>query len=67
MCPVCLATVAIIAGSATGTGGLTALVVSTFRRKPDPNFPSIKQKEDSDGHEPDDSSSAQDSFSRGVD
>ena len=28
MCPVCLATAAIIAGSATGTGGLSALVVA---------------------------------------
>lgn len=33
MCPVCLATAAIIASSATGTGGLTALVVSKFRKK----------------------------------
>ncbi len=67
MCPVCLATAAIIAGSATGTDGLTALVLRTFRRKPDPKFPMIKEEEDSNGHEPDDSSSAQDSFPRGVD
>jgi hypothetical protein len=33
MCPVCIATAAIIAGSATGTGGLTALVAHAFRKK----------------------------------
>ncbi len=33
MCPVCIATAAIIAGSATGTGGLTALVVGKFRKR----------------------------------
>lgn len=55
MCPVCLATAAIIAGSATGTGGLTALVATTFRRRksgaefPPPNQP----KEDCDGHDHD--------------
>jgi hypothetical protein len=54
MCPVCLATAAVIAGSATGTGGLTALVVNTFRRKPDNKFPtSTKEKEDRDGHQHD--------------
>ena len=60
MCPVCLATAALIAGSATGTGGLTALVALTFRkpRSKDP-FPTIA-KEDKNGHEPDRSSSPQD-------
>ena len=38
MCPVCLATAAIIAGSATGTGGLTALVVNTFAESPTLTF-----------------------------
>ena len=33
MCPVCMATVAVIAGSAAGGGGLTALTVGLFRRK----------------------------------
>ena len=65
MCPVCLATAAIIAGSATGTGGLTALVARTIRRKPRPNpFPTIANKEDHDGHELDRSSSPQDSLPR---
>ena len=51
MCPVCLATAAIIAGSATGTGGLTALVASRFRKpKPENRFPTTKQ-EDNDGHD----------------
>lgn len=40
MCPVCIATAAMIAGSATGTGGLTAIVATTiFRRKKQEKFP----------------------------
>lgn len=35
MCPVCLATAAVIAGSATGTGGIGAFVATRIlRRKP---------------------------------
>jgi len=66
MCPVCLVTAAIIAGSATGTGGLTALVARTIRRKTRENpFPTIANKEeDQDGHEPDRSSSPQDGLPR---
>jgi len=30
MCPVCLATAVIIAGSATSTGGLTAIAIKKF-------------------------------------
>jgi hypothetical protein len=33
MCPFCIATAALIAGSATSTGGLTALVIKRFRPK----------------------------------
>jgi len=33
MCPVCLATAAMIAGGAAGSGGLTALTIGLFRRK----------------------------------
>jgi hypothetical protein len=33
MCPACIATAALIAGTTTGTGGLTALVVRKFRAK----------------------------------
>lgn len=33
MCPVCLATAAVIAGSATGTGGITALVAGVFLKR----------------------------------
>jgi hypothetical protein len=33
MCPVCMAIAAMIAGSAAGGGGLTALTVGLFRRK----------------------------------
>ena len=55
MCPVCLATAAIIAAKATGTGSLTALVATTFRKKKiDHKFPnSTTEKEDRDGHEHD--------------
>ena len=65
MCPVCLATAAIIAGSATGTGGLTALVASAFRsKKAETNFPTPTQKEDHDGREPDGTASPQDCVTR---
>jgi len=65
MCPVCLATAAVIAGSATGTGGLTALLARTIRRKvPENPFPAIGTKEDHDGHEPDRSSLPQDRLPR---
>jgi hypothetical protein len=52
MCPVCLAAAAIIAAKATGTGSLTALVATTFRKKKlDNKFPTpIKEKEDRDGN-----------------
>ncbi len=52
MCPVCIATAALIAGGATGTGGLTALFVKTFSKKEAaitiPAKP--KSKEDRNGH-----------------
>ena len=65
MCPVCLATAAIIAGSATGTGGLTALVAFTLRKTYPENLTlTTANKEDHDGHEPHRSSSPQDRLSR---
>jgi hypothetical protein len=64
MCPVCLATAAILAGSATGTGGLTALVARRFwKRESKDKFPTIEPKENHDGHQPD-RSSPQDRFPR---
>jgi hypothetical protein len=57
MCPVCLATAAIIAAKVTGTGSLTAFVATTFRKKkldnkiPTPISIPITEKEDRDGHE----------------
>jgi hypothetical protein len=33
MCPFCLATAAMIAGSATGTGGVTALIAGTILKR----------------------------------
>jgi hypothetical protein len=55
MCPVCLATAAVIAGSATGTGGLTALAATIlWKKKPKSKFPTnTEQKEDHDGHDSD--------------
>jgi len=65
MCPVCLATAAIIAGSATGTGGLAALLTRTIRRKVNPNpSPIIAKKENHDGHQPRSSSSPQNGLPR---
>ena len=65
MCPVCLATAAILAGSATGTGGLTALVARQFRKRESNNqFPTIKPKENHDGHQPDRGASPQNRLPR---
>jgi hypothetical protein len=65
MCPVCLATAAILAGSATGTGGLAALVARQFwKRESKTQFPTIKQKENDDGHQPDRSAPPQDRLPR---
>ena len=33
MCPFCLATAAVIAGSATGTGGVTAFIAGTILKR----------------------------------
>jgi hypothetical protein len=33
MCPFCLATAAVIAGSATGSGGVTALIAGTILKR----------------------------------
>jgi hypothetical protein len=33
MCPFCLATAAVIAGSVTGTGGVTALITGTILKR----------------------------------
>lgn len=59
MCPVCLATAAVIAGSATGTGGIAALFTRTFGRKNsgDTFPPAPQQKEDHNGSQPDRSQS----------
>jgi hypothetical protein len=51
MCPFCLATVAIVAGSASGTGGLTALLAGTIlkRKREDKRPDQIRAKEFDDG------------------
>jgi hypothetical protein len=63
MCPVRLATAAILAGSATGTGGLTALVARRFLKR-ESKAPTIEQKENHDGHQPDRGACPQDRFPR---
>ena len=46
-CPVCLTTAALIAGSATGAGGVTTLAVTKIlRRKPDGKTPPNPTKEE---------------------
>ncbi len=69
MCPFCLATAAIIAGSATGTSGLAAVVVSRFRKgKLEKEFPTATgAKEERYGHEPDGSASPESGVARRVD
>jgi hypothetical protein len=66
MCPLCLATAALIAGGATGTGGITALVAGTFLRKralhrfPEP----IKVKEVQNGDDSDRSEAEESGLAR---
>jgi hypothetical protein len=54
MCPACIATAALIAGTTSGTGGLAVLVFRKFRAKgvnivADQNY----SKESHDGKQPD--------------
>jgi hypothetical protein len=55
MCPFCLASVAFIAGSVTGTGGLTAIVAGAiFKRKRGKKFPEHNEtQEDNRGNHSD--------------
>ena len=47
MCPFCIATAALIAGGATGTGGVTAIVAGTiFKRKRQKGFPKQDETEE---------------------
>lgn len=64
MCPVCIATAAIIAGSASGTGGIAAFITRKFGRKRfGESFPAISQpKEDKNGQQLDRSQSLDNPF-----
>ena len=55
MCPFCLATAAVIAGSASGTGGMTAIVATViYKRKKRETFSrQIEAKEVEDGNDGD--------------
>jgi len=46
MCPFCLATAAVIAGSATGTGGVTALVAGVFIKRSKRKLPPLNEAEE---------------------
>lgn len=46
MCPFCIATAAVIAGSATGTGGVTALVAGVFLKRKKRKLPPLKEAEE---------------------
>jgi len=54
MCPFCLATAAVVAGSATGTGGLTALVAGVFLKRKKRKL--LPQNEPEEVHHDDDDS-----------
>jgi len=58
MCPVCIAAAAVIAGKATGTGGLAVLVARTFGKfgnkqtaETSPANPLSKEVEDGQHHD----------------
>ncbi len=64
MCPVCLATAALIAGSATGSGGITALVAGTILKRKS-RFPEQTNAEEVKGGDDNGSSqSEKSSFTR---
>jgi hypothetical protein len=68
MCPFCLATAAIVAGSATGTGGLAALVATRFRKlKFSKDSRQIEIEEDRHDHERYGSASTESGPARKVD
>jgi len=46
MCPFCLATAAVIAGSATGTGGVTALIAGVFLKRNKRKLPPQNEAEE---------------------
>ena len=61
MCPVCLATAAILASSATGTGGLTAVVAGVIlKRKKQREFPTTETTEVNRGNHSDGNQESED-------
>jgi hypothetical protein len=56
MCPACLASAALIAGSVVSTGGVSAIVIKLFRRKKngsanDPEHKTERRNEDGNANE----------------
>ena len=65
MCPFCIATAAVIASSAGGTGGVTALVAGVFlKRNKRKALPQTEAKEVKDGNNNDSGNSAEGGLSR---
>lgn len=52
MCPACLASVALVAGSVISTGGITAIAVQLFRRKKNEptDVPNKTERRNEDGN-----------------
>ena len=67
MCPVCIATAAMIAGSATGTGGLTAFVSRRIFRRRTAAGSSGGKKEKQYGDRNSRNNALENSAARGVD
>ncbi len=69
MCPFCLATAAIIAGSATGTGGVAAVIANKFRKRKSTKEISaeIETKEERYGYEHDGSAAPEGGLARSMD
>jgi hypothetical protein len=60
MCPFCLATAAVIAGSATGTGGVTAFIAGTIlKRNKRKTLPPNEAQEVNHGNSSDDTSDSE--------
>lgn len=47
MCPVCIATAALVTTGVASAGGLTAIAIKKFRTKDKPSMPDEKSKEKS--------------------
>lgn len=51
MCPACVASAAVVVGSAVSTGGVTALIVKVLRKKKGEQVDSKRSKDHDDSNE----------------